>query len=299
MRQTGEIPITGGYLNYQISSGEIYVTECKVEDTLLVIPGEIENTPVTVIGKKAILGNKLLRELILPQGIREIGDWAFAHCGNLRKVLLPRRDISFGKGVFKDCRSIQSIGFIGEECNEIDQLLAAAPILLEADYLLSPMEAGDKVWFEKLDARLMTLLNKPDEEGYSRQVLCGEEDLMASLELYLQERQREKARLCFLRLLNDVRINDDLRQCMEEYLRTHSKGCESEAAWEVVLRENGDERKFYQCFARAGCITSDNFDGLLQDMGDSYPEMKAYLLRYKEENLSGEGTDFFTGLSLD
>lgn len=299
MRQTKEIRVIGGSVTYQVCSGEIHVTECRVEDAFFKVPEEIEDMPVTVIGKKAFLGSKLLRELFLPDTVREVGDWAFAHCGNLRRVILPKRDISFGKGIFKDCHGLQKICFIGEENDDIEQLLAAAPVMLEADYLLAPLEAGDKVWFEKLDARLMTLLNKPDEEGYSRQVLCGEEDLMASLELYLQERQREKARLCYLRLLNDRELDDHLRRYMEEYLKSHSKGCESEASWEVVFRERGDERRYYQCFAMAGCITSDNFDGLLQDMGDSYPEMKAYLLRYKDEKLSLNETDFFTGLSLD
>lgn len=299
MRQTKEIAVTGGSVSYQVCSGEIHVTECRVEDALFVIPGEMEEMPVTVIDKKAILGSKLVCELFLPDTVREIGDWAFAHCANLKNVMLPRKNISFGRGVFKDCKALQSIGFSGEGCSGIEQLLAAAPVLLEADYLLAPLEAGDKTWFEKLDARLMTLLEKPDEEGYSRQVLCGEEDLMASLELYLQERQREKARLCYLRLLNDRELEDNLRRYMEEYLRSHSKGCESEAAWEVVFRERGNERRYYRCFAEKGCITSQNFDGLLQDMEDSYPEMKAYFLRYKEENLSPNETDFFTGLSLD
>lgn len=299
MREIKEIEVTGGSVSYQVYSGEIHVTECRVEDALFVIPDEVENIPVTVIGKKAILGSKLLRELCLPDTVREIGDWAFAHCRNLKQVMIPRRDISFGKGVFKDSANLENIGFNGEECSGTEELLAAAPIKLEADYLLAPLEAGEKVWFEKLDARLMSLLGKPDEEGYSKQVLCGEEDLMASLELYLQERQREKARLCYLRLLNDRELNDNLRRYLEEYLRNHSKGCESEASWEVVFQERGSEQRYYHCFAAAGCITTDNFDGLLQDMGDSNPEMKAYLLRYKEQNLSFNETDFFTGLSLD
>ena len=299
MRQTKEMTVTGGSIIYQLFSGEIHVTECRVEDALFVIPEEVEQMPVTVIHKKAILGSKLLHELNLPDTLREIGDWAFAHCGSLNRVMLPRKDISFGRGVFKDCKALHSIGFNHEEDRGTGQLLAATPVLLEADYLLAPLETGDKTWFEKLDARLMTLLEKPDEEGYSRQVLCGEEDLMASLELYLQERQREKARLCYLRLLNDRELKDDLRGYMEDYLRNHSKGCESEAAWEVVFRERGNERRYYQCFAEKGCITSRNFDGLLRDMEDSYPEMKAYFLRYKEESLSQNETDFFTGLSLE
>ena len=44
-------------------------------------------------------------------------------------------------------------------------------------------------------------------------------------------------------------------------------------------------------------ITNENFDGFLEDFKDNYPEMKAFLMKYKEETL-GYG-DFFGALSLE
>ena len=63
------------------------------------------------------------------------------------------------------------------------------------------------------------------------------------------------------------------------------------------MKEHGQEKEYYRIFADAGCISEENFDNLLLDMGENNPEMKAWLLRYREEEMRGE--DFFAGLSLD
>lgn len=297
MSRMGELEVKGGSLTYRVKAEEIQIELCRVREAVFEIPERIEELPVTVIFKKAFLSNKLLKELILPDTIKEAGDWAFAHCDGLERVYLKNKRISFGKGVFKDCRKLYKIYFSDNADEKLAGLLAMTPVLLDAEYLLSPAEAGEEVWLEKLDARLVTLLEKPDEEGYLKQVLCGEEDLMASLEVYLADRRKEKAALCYMRLLNDIGLKTELRRYLQDYLKANTKGCEYEAAWEIIYREHGQEPQYYSVFAEAGCINRDNFDSLLLDMGENNPEMKAWLLRYKKENMSGE--DFFEELSLD
>ena len=297
MKCTSELTVKGGSLSYLIKDGEVQVDNCRAAETVFVIPDRIEDLPVTVICKKAFLGNKRLSELVLPDPLREVGDWAFAHCDGLKKVYLKKNPIIFGKGAFKDCRKLSRIYLKEEQDEKTAGLLAMTPVMLDAEYLLSHMEAGEEIWLSELDARLLTLLEKPDEEGYLKQVLCGEEDLMASLEYYLIGRRREKAQLCFLRLLNDFGLKQELRQYLFTYLKQNTKGCEYEAAWETVLEEHGQEKEYYRIFADAGCISEENFDSLLLDMGENNPEMKAWLLRYREEEMRGE--DFFAGLSLD
>ena len=297
MNRTGELTVKGGSLSYLIDCGKVQIINSHVQESVFEIPDKIEGLPVTVIGKKAFLSKKRLSELSLPEGLREVGDWAFAHCDRLTKVSMARHPISFGKGVFKDCCVLSRIDLKGCENEKLAGLLAMTPVMLDAEYLLSPVEAGEDIWLEKLDARLLTLLEKPDEEGYLKQVLCGEEDLMSSLEYYLACRRREKAQLCFVRLLNDLGLKQELRQYLFEYLKQNTKGCEYEAAWETVLKEHGQEKEYYRIFADAGCISEDNFDSLLLDMGENNPEMKAWLLRYREEEMSG--ADFFSELSLD
>lgn len=297
MNLARELEVKGGSVCYRVCEEEIWVESCRVRESCFEIPGSIENFPVTVILKKAFLGSKLLAELVLPDSLREVGDWAFAHCDRLSKVYLKRKPVAFGKGVFKDCRALSRIYLSDNPGEKLAGLLAMTPVMLDAEYLLSPMEAGEQAWLQKLDARLLSLLEKPDEDGYLKQVLCGEEDLMSSLELYLTERRREKSRLCYARLLNDMGLREDFGCYLRDYLCLNTKGCEYEASWEVLLKEHGQENAYYRIFAEAGCISEDNFEGLLLDIGENNPEMTAWLLRYKEEKM-GSG-DFFAGLSLD
>lgn len=297
-----ELTVKGGSLTYQIKEEQVQIESCHVREEQFTVPDRIEGSPVTAIQKKAFLGSKLLKELILPEMLSEAGDWAFAHCSALESVWLPKRQLSFGKGVFKDCGRLEHIFFLPKETDndterdKLAGLLAMVPVLLDADYLLDIQRAGEKDWLERLDARLLTLLEKPDEEGYLKQVLCGEEDLMASLELYLENRHKEKARLCYTRLLNDISLNKKMKEILQTYLRENTKGCAYEAAWELILTAQGQESEYCRILGEAGGFTEENFHAVLLDIGEDKPEMTAWLLRYREEQMQGE--DFFAQFDL-
>lgn len=293
------LEIEGGTLTYKISGREVSVITCRVQEGRAVIPDCIEGFPVTKLEKKAFLSSKQLKEVFLPETIEEIGDWAFGYCSNLEKVWLPRKSLSFGRGIFKDCGRLFEIGILGEEGAEAKQtgrLLGAIPMKLEADYLFTLKEAGSAYWLSRFDDRLKEFLEAPDEDGYAKMVYCGEEDIVANMDFYLAERRRAKARLCFLRLMNDLELSEDFRKELASYLTAHTKGCDSEAAWEVVFKEHGNEQEYYEAFAKAGCLTEANYDDILARMGEQYPEMKGYLMRYKSQSM--DGADFFDMLSL-
>ena len=300
MAQEKELEISGGLLKYEAGRHGIVVLGLHAIGGSITIPDEIDGQPVVRIERKALLSCKAVRELYLPAHLEEIGDWAFAYCSNLKTVHLPKRKLSLGKGIFKECENLECICHLSAKTEEEKQagyLLGAVPVKLEVDYLFTPEEAGEDAWIARFDDRLEFFLYQSDEEGYVKQVYCGEEDIMSNLDLYLAERRRAKSRLCFMRLIHDVALKEDLRGKLERYLAEHTKGCESEAAWEVVHRERGSEKAYYEVFAQAGCVTEANYNDILEDMGEAYPEMKAYLMSYKAEQMAGE--DFFDALSLD
>lgn len=306
MSREADLEIEGGRLRIGIQDGEAVVLSCRGVQGRVVIPDAAvisdipDGVPITRIDRKAFLSSRGLREIFLPAGLREIGDWAFAYCSNLTCVWLPRHSLSLGKGVFKDCNLLAGVFYLdGHSISEQQSgmLLGTVPVKLEAEYLFTPGEAGSRAWIARYDAKLQEFLKQPDEDGYTKMVYCGEEDIMANMDLYLAERRRAKARLCFLRLINSVELKEDFRQELEQYLRGHTKGCESEAAWEVVYGEHGSEQEYYEIFVGAGCVTETNYDALLSEMGDQYPEMKGFLMRYHSEKMNA--VDFFDLLSLD
>lgn len=294
--QERELGVAGGSLYYEIKDGEVIITRLQGLVSEVEIPARIEECPVTVIERKAFLSKKYLRRVSVPYTVTQVGDWAFAYCDNLEQVEFAGRQLHFGKAVFLDCGKLKRLMIEGKS-ETAAALLAAAVTAAEAYYLLEPEEAGSPQWLAKWDARMLTVLRSPDSEGYSKQVLCGEEDYGSTdLNAFLQEKRKTKVRLLLLRLLYSTGLSWQIREELEEYLRAHTKGCESEETWQVVLKEHGNDREYYQLFVELSCADAHNIEGILADIGGEYPEMKAFFMRYKQESIGY--TDFFGDLSL-
>ena len=293
--QERELAIPGGSLYYEITDSGVRIIRYQGLSSEVQVPDYIENAPVTVVGKKAFLSKKNLRRVTLPDTVEELEDWAFAYCNGLIQVTLPRKHIRFGRAVFLECSCLQQIS----DRNGLlpGELLAAAVRVFDAYYLMDMQEAGSGEWLRKWDARLLDLLHTSDQEGYSKQVLCGEEDYGSTdLGAYVSGRRKVKARLALLRCLHSQGLSEVLSAELTEYLRAHTKGEESQETWQVVLEEHGEHREYYSLFAELGCVNRENLDGILSDIGDAHPEMKAYFLKFREEQL-GE-RNFFDDLSL-
>lgn len=201
-----ELEIENGVLTYIVKDGEAIILSGRAGGSRMEIPGRIENLPVARLDKKAFLSAKLLKEIRLPESVREIGDFVFAYCSSLESVWLPQKELVIGKGVFKDCHRLLAVyptAPDGSFDRQTGMLLGAVPVKLEADYLFTPRQAGTKEWLLRFDDKLREFLSRPDEDGFVKMVYCGEEDIVANVEFYLAERKREKARMCFLRLMND------------------------------------------------------------------------------------------------
>ena len=320
MEEEKEFVIPDGSLYYTVSESGVLVTRFQGTAARVTVPAAIEGRPVRGLFKKAFLSRKDLRRVTLPDTLEEVGDWAFGYCSGLVQVTLPQKQIRFGKSVFLECGSLQRIRLIsappsegsaeifgesvpdsgtGKDSGEcVPQLLAAAVRVFDAYYLLEPLQAGSGEWLEKWDARLTAFLHTPDQEGYSRQVLCGEEDYGSTdLGAYVREKRKGKVRLAFLRLLLPLGLKETLQKELEEYLVSHTKGEDSQETWLVVLEEHGDDRGYYSLFARLGCLRPDNLGDILADIGEGHPEMKAYFLKCQGGGSGPE--DFFEGLSLD
>ncbi len=293
------------YIN--IEEKNIRITSYHGNQAQVTIPETIEGYPVTELGKKMFLGKKTLKKVIVPKSVTLIEDWAFANCNQLEEVILENEEVEFGKGVFQGCKSLQKMiivkentQFSKEEEGQIGALLAATVNILDTPHLFRPDIAGEQEWLSQWDTRMLNFIRKDDHSGFTVVVLCGEEDYGSeenSLSYFLKQKRKAKVRLAFLRLKNSMGLTEETKAELTNYLKEHTKGCETQEAWEVVLEEHGNEKEYYEILMECDCITNDNFDGFLEDLGDNYPEMKAFLIKYKEETL-GYG-DFFGSLSLE
>lgn len=293
--QDKELELAGASLHYEIKSEQVTITSVRGQIGEISIPESIDGFPVTRIEKKAFLSNKVLRRISLPESIEAIGDWAFGYCSNLEEVALKNRRAVFERAVFLECGKLKRITV--PEQDFCPELLAAAVTSLDAGYLLDLPAVGDREWLEKWDARMLTILDTPDDTGYSKQVLCGEEDYGSTdFNAYTGNSRKKKVRIILLRLLHAKGLKAELRERLESYLREHTKHSPTEEAWQVIHREYGNDREYYSLFAELGCVTPDNLEDILIDIGEEYPEMKAFLLRYRSEAYAEN--DFFDDLEL-
>lgn len=303
-----EYDMGGCRLRYKITAEGVCVCGFQGNVRAVTVPEQIEGKPVTAIERKTFLSKKSLRKIELPGGLLRIGDWAFAYCGGLERVTIPIECRHMGRALFLDCERLECVtGIRGAEygrtssgevwSEECGRLLAAAVTRMEAYYLLEPSQVGSREWLEKWDARLAAVIRTGDQEGYSRQVLCGEEDYGSTdLNAFLQTKRQKKVRLAMLRLLCDEGLSDEMRLYLEGYLLSHTRGCESEESWQVVLEEGEIHPEYARLFLRLGCANRENIEDMIRQMGEEQPQLRATFLRYQQDQL-GHG-DFFAGLSL-
>lgn len=277
---------------YKAAEGTFYYTEEKSTKTdvclsitayegiaeTLSVPSQIDSYPVKIIGKKAFLGNRYLRHIILPDTIEAVGDWAFSRCYGLQKITMPKRELSFGRQVFQKSNQLYDISIEGND-GTFDRLLAAAVTILEAEYLLTPLHVGSSKWCRNLDARIMAMLSEHEESALKNLVYCAEEDMAAKQEACLKELANRKACIAFLRLIYSEKIEPDIRQSLTEYLRQRTKGCRDESAWEAVKECRHEKLQYCDILFDIGGIHEDNISAILEDLNEDNVELKAYLLK--------------------
>lgn len=289
----GECDTAHGVLLYGTWQGEAKILGYRGQDTEVEIPASLDGCAVTCIGKKAFLSNKALQIISLPGSVVEIDDWAFAYCAKLHKVILPYHRMEIGQGIFKDCFRLEQIV---DECaderekrtTDIAYLLAAVMSRLDASYLFDFENAGTPEWLTRWDQRMRSLMNTEDSDGFSKMLLCGEEDYGSkenNLDYYMEQRRRDKVRLAMLRLMHDYGLLQSVGEELKTYLLAHVKGQPTEETWKVILEEYGDELCYYRFLTDLGGVREDNFQAMMEDLGDSHTEMKAYLMKYHSKEL--------------
>ena len=286
----------GYYLTYVEKDEGIVITGFSGRVLRVEIPELIDDKPVVKIEKKAFLSRKTLKQVILPETVTFIDDWTFAFCSNLESICLPSAKFEVGRALFLECGKLELLE--GRKWSaEAGRLLAAAVTALDAYYLLDAESIGSKEWLQKWDARVLAVMQADDMDGYQNQVLCGEEDYGSTdVGNFVRNKRKFKVRLAMLRLLNPVGLTQDTREYLERYLKSHTKGCESEETWLTLLEEYNADLERIQLFLDQGCAGEENMDGILKDIGEEYPEMKAIFLRYQDTHIGYQ--DFFADLEL-
>ena len=282
-----------GSLVYSIKENEAVLSVCKGSFTSLVLPEyPFEGVKLTAIAKKAFLGRKTLRKLSVPSSVNSVGDFGFAHCSNLKELDMPLCET--GDGVFTGCTSLERVSFPG--MSEDKAALFALSVRFSGPARVSDIEELSEEWFIRFDAWILTLLLQPDDEGFTNQILCGEEEVgLSDRDAYESGQRVIKASLCIQRLLHPEGLLPKFEKIFTEYIYTHREGSEKGNESWIAVRENYPDKAHFEILERYGCVGDGNRRAMLKSLGDDKQELKSLLMK----NAGNEAFDrFFSGLEL-
>ena len=94
--------------DYGYSSALKSINSCRLNQKKLVVPKTIDNKPVERISSFCFAGNKNAEIIILPDTIKQIDQYAFANCPNLKKVIAPKVT-RCGRYAFANCYNLKQV----------------------------------------------------------------------------------------------------------------------------------------------------------------------------------------------
>lgn len=88
-------------------------TEQEGRDFTLTIPEQIDGLPVKEIAAYAFYEENRLTDIVLPEGLERIGEWAFSNA-NLTNLILPESLVLMQEHAFSHIYELKSVTFLGE-----------------------------------------------------------------------------------------------------------------------------------------------------------------------------------------
>lgn len=92
-----------------LEDGTLCLTEYLGEDTDVLIPSEIDEKTVSVLGDELFWYREELTSVTLPESLEHIGARVFQSCTSLNKIVLPDTVMEIGDACFLDCTGLTEV----------------------------------------------------------------------------------------------------------------------------------------------------------------------------------------------
>ncbi len=103
-----EIRKTDSGILYTIENGEAVIQGYDGSGSVMNIPEKIDGVPVTKIAAQTCHGDTSVSEVRIPKSVTSIGEYAFAECSNLVKVVI-KGAVFIGRSAFRDCKALLTL----------------------------------------------------------------------------------------------------------------------------------------------------------------------------------------------
>ena len=104
-----DTPSPEASFQYRIENGAATVTAYIGDATEVVIPVALGGYPVRAIDDRAFADQRLLVSVEIPEGVKQIGWFAFSGCVLLERVILPTSVAAICYGAFQNCKSTLTV----------------------------------------------------------------------------------------------------------------------------------------------------------------------------------------------
>ena len=94
--------------------GTIRITKYNGSETEIVIPSKIDGKRVKNLAAGILPYNNKITDIIISDGITEIGYRAFAECSNLKRVTIPESVEKIDEAAFTNCKKLEAVNLPGK-----------------------------------------------------------------------------------------------------------------------------------------------------------------------------------------
>lgn len=243
------------------------------------------------IPAKLHLGDHTLTHDIIPWGVREIGDWAYAHCDELTWIALPSSVKHLGRDIFLGCEHLEQVyfyeesGFSGplssEDAAFLPALLNAMALRCFPDFLpmLFSKTAPSPEVLNLWDENCLSFCTAPSDSGFQPFLAGGEEDYTEGedqYEAHLRKQNCLRARMLYLRLLSERVASFPLGAAQRErFFNLFQTNPEALSLLSQVGSHYYETAGLYQ---EAGLLSPENLPSVIASLSPTHIEMKSALL---------------------
>lgn len=235
------------------------------------------------IEDKAYLGNRSIISVNI--NCDSIGNWAFAHCKNLNRVIIKNNQVKIGRDAFLGCDNLLSIS-IGKAGNEY-----LIPVVLRLINKPGLISEPDNKWYNMIDEYIFAYLLEPDDNGFEGLWTFGEEDYVEDafdIDIFTRKAMADKCRIILERLsCDDYLKRNHLSGAQERYINYLKEKLGKPGSWgplfDVINCENKRIPTYITVLKKYGVIDASISTSLLQELNIGV-EARAVFIKDAEDN---------------
>ena len=110
---------THPFVTRELGNGTLEIAGYRGTNPVVTIPSEIDGITVSGIGVRAFMGNAILTDVTISEGIQTLGSEAFSGCTSLQTVSIPGTVEAINSEAFLGCSSLSTVT-LGEGIHRIE-----------------------------------------------------------------------------------------------------------------------------------------------------------------------------------